>query len=93
MGSPEPASKPFHYLFRQYNWYHVSWMYHNHDENSGHGISDCAFAMTAVQKNFPNIMGGLESFDEHRTTRNDFRNILSNFKKQSRSELITSVYR
>lgn len=69
-------------------------MYHNHDENAGRGNSDCAFTMGAIQKNFPNIVSGQISFDEKHVKGEDFRNMLTEIKSQSRSEFsyVYSVY-
>lgn len=67
-------------------------MYHNHGENSGRGHSDCSFTMAAIQNNFPNIVSGQMPFDEIRMTRQDFRDILSDFKTKSRSESDYKIY-
>lgn len=42
--------------------------------------------MRAIQKNFPNIVASQVAIDEKHDTRKDFRNILNNFKSESRSE-------
>ncbi|XP_055300663.1 atrial natriuretic peptide receptor 1-like isoform X3 [Sitodiplosis mosellana] len=59
-------------------------MYHNHNENTGRGNSDCSFTMRAIQKHFPNIVRGQISFDEELATREEFQNMLNDFRKQSR---------
>lgn len=85
IGSPEHAGSAIHGLFRQFNWQHISWMYHNHNENSGKGNSDCSFTMRAIQKNFPNMVAWQVAFDEKHDTRRDYQKMLNEIKPESRS--------
>lgn len=89
IGSPEHAGSAVAGLFRQFNWHHISWIYHNHHENTGRGNSDCSFTCRAIQKKFPNIVGSQMVFDENRDF--DYRSMLNEIKKESRSELKQST--
>lgn len=60
-------------------------MYHEY-KNVGRGISDCSFTMRAIQNHFPNIVSSQMAFVEEITTREDFRHMLKDIKKRSRSE-------
>ncbi|XP_031626436.1 atrial natriuretic peptide receptor 1-like isoform X2 [Contarinia nasturtii] len=84
IGSPEHAGSALNGLFHQFNWHHISWMYHNHGETTGRGNSDCSFILGAIQNNFPNTVSGQVQFDELKMTREHFREMLSDFKTKSR---------
>lgn len=87
IGSPEHAATAIYRLFRQFNWHHVSWLFHNHNENAGRGNSDCTFTMTAIQKHFSNNVAKQTDFDENESTRASYRKMLTDIKSVSRSEL------
>lgn len=86
MSSPEHAASAIYKLFRQFNWHHVSWLFHNHNEASGRGNSDCTFTITAIQKHFSNNVAKQTDFDETESDRADYRKMLLEIKKVSRSE-------
>lgn len=87
IGSAEHAAGAIYGLFREFNWHRVSWLFHNHNENAGRGNSDCAFAMTAIQKHFSNNVAKQTDFDENESTRRSYRKMLTDIKSVSRSEL------
>lgn len=89
--SPEHVGSAIDGFLREFKWVHVSWMIHQKDQKLGRGISDCHFTMAAIQRSVRNIVTGQEEFDEEKSTREDYRNILQKLKQTSRSELI-NVY-
>lgn len=86
ISSPEHASGAIYNLFRQFSWHRVSWLYHNHNENTGRGNAGCTFIMGAIQTHFSNNVAKQTSFDENESTRANYREMLIQVQKVSRSE-------
>lgn len=91
IGSPEHAGSAIYKLFHQFKWHHVSWLFHNHNENAGRGNSVCSFTLSAIQRHFSNKVAKQTVFDETESTRADFRKILLEFQKVSRSECLVKA--
>lgn len=89
LGSYKHVGIAAHGILRKFNWNTVMLLYHNHDEASGKGNSDCYFTLGGIYR-FLN-QSSQEQFDEEKTTRNDFLKLLEKVKKKARSEFNISI--
>lgn len=89
LGSYKHVGIAAHGILKEFNWNTVMLLYHNHDEASGKGNSDCYFTLGGIYRFVTE--SSQEQFDEEKTTRSDFLNLLEKVKTKARSEFITQV--
>lgn len=91
LGSYKHVGIAAHGILKEFNWDTVMLLYHNHDETSGKGNSDCYFTLGAIYRFF--TQSSQEQFDEEKTKRSDFIALLEKVKTKARSEFNSmSVY-
>lgn len=86
LGSYKHVGIAAHGILQKFNWNTVMLLYHNHDEASGKGNSDCYFTLGGIYR-FLN-QSSQEQFDEEKATRKLFLDMLQKVKKKARSEFI-----
>lgn len=84
LGSYKHVGIAAHGILKEFNWNTVMLLYHNHDETSGKGNSDCYFTLGGIYRFL--TQSSQEQFDEEKTTRSDFLTLLDKVKKKARSE-------
>nr|XP_040240604.2 atrial natriuretic peptide receptor 1 isoform X1 [Anopheles coluzzii] len=71
-------------IHRHYNWTIQAYLYHEFDEKSGRGFTDCSMAITSINR----AIGGNETssgtFDEETAKYADYLRLLRNIKKRAR---------
>ncbi|XP_037036994.1 atrial natriuretic peptide receptor 1-like isoform X1 [Bradysia coprophila] len=82
LGSYKHVGIAAHGILKEFNWNTVMLLYHNHDEASGKGNSDCYFTLGGIYR-FLN-QSSQAQFDEEKTTRLDFLKLLDKVKKKAR---------
>lgn len=85
LGSYKNAGHAAHGILKEFNWNTVMLLYHNHDESTGKGNSDCYFTLGGIYRFL--TQSSQEQFDEEKSTRSDFLKILEKVKTKARSEL------
>lgn len=86
LGSYEHVGTAIRGILTKFNWNIVSFMYHNHDEASGRGNSDCSFILSAISRRIEDKNRTSNQFDENLNNRQEFLRILTKVKNESRSE-------
>lgn len=100
--SPEQVGSIIRAIFEHFNWKQAAWIYHQHDKFSGLGISDCQFTILAIRDKYIQTddtktdkakeKKGEFSIDEKTVTTDYLKSkVLSEIKKQARSELLFCV--
>lgn len=84
LGSYKHVGIAAHGILKEFNWNTVMLLYHNHDETSGKGNSDCYFTLGGIYRVVNT--SSQEMFDEEKTKGSDFFGILEKVKKKARSE-------
>lgn len=78
-------------IHRHYNWTIQAYLYHEFDEKSGRGFTDCSMAITSINR----AIGGNETssgtFDEETAKYADYLRLLRNIKKRARSKYCNFV--
>lgn len=90
LGSYKHVGIAAHGILKEFDWNTVMLLYHNHDETSGKGNSDCYFTLGGIYRFL--TQSSQEQFDEEKTTRSDFLKLLDKVKKKARSEFTTSLF-
>ncbi|XP_052869354.1 atrial natriuretic peptide receptor 1 [Anopheles cruzii] len=71
-------------LHRHYNWTIQAYLYHEHDEKSGRGFTDCSMAITSINR----AIGGNETssgtFDEETAKYADYLRLLRQIERRAR---------
>lgn len=92
LGSYKHVGIAAHGILKEFNWNTVMLLYHNHDETSGKGNSDCYFTLGGIYRFLTqSTQSTQEQFDEEKTTRSDFLTLLDEVKKKARSEFIANL--
>ena len=85
MGSYGHVSYALNAFLRDFKWSRIALLYHNHNEKSGRGHSNCQNSLSAVFR-LMNHSAYHQSFDESATTYKDFEDMLRVVQGKSRSK-------
>ena len=86
LGSYKNVGIAAHGILKEFNWNTVFLLYHNHAEATGLGNSDCYFTLSGIYRHVNIAASSQETFDEKKTKRPEFIQIIKKVKKKARSE-------
>lgn len=87
MGSYRFVAMAARGILQEFNWSTISLLYHNHEEISHKGNSDCYFALGGIYRILKNSSESTqEFFDEEKSNRTDYLRIMTSLKQRARSE-------
>lgn len=85
MGTYGHVSYALNAFLKEFQWSRISLLYHNHNEKSGRGHSNCQNSLSAVFR-MVDHSAHHHSFDESATTPGDFEEMLRVVKGKARSK-------